>query len=354
MKQDSSLLINEDPLQVCPSLAKAVGLNEAIVLQQLHYWLKRSSNERAGRKWVFNDYDDWSAQFPFWSTRTIQRIFLTLEKLGVVIADQPSGQDRRKWYALDYDKLAELEPLSSRQVGATDNDKLARSRRQLGTISRDEVASSTRQVGTILDKDSETTPEITAETTTEEISVERASPRSPVCAVFEHWREKTKRAKAQLTPERERAIRARLKDYSVEDIKRAIDGCCSSPFNMGENERHRAFNDLTLICRNGSKLEEYMAMAEAVTEIQATQSVPPKRDLSGDEIEEMVCLVVDRIEHGEQIGAVKAQLAETLTPYDCRKVLSFVMARLPPEQTAPPPAPASVVQLSSRMRMPSG
>ena len=34
-----SLLISEPPLQVLPSLAVKIGLNEAIVLQQIHYWL---------------------------------------------------------------------------------------------------------------------------------------------------------------------------------------------------------------------------------------------------------------------------------------------------------------------------
>ena len=37
----SKLLINEHPLQVLPSLATKIGLNEAIVLQQIHYWKKK-------------------------------------------------------------------------------------------------------------------------------------------------------------------------------------------------------------------------------------------------------------------------------------------------------------------------
>ena len=40
-------LYNEPPLTVSPSLAAAVGLNEAIVLQQVHYWTQNSEkNER--------------------------------------------------------------------------------------------------------------------------------------------------------------------------------------------------------------------------------------------------------------------------------------------------------------------
>lgn len=38
-----SLLIEEPPLQILPSLAAAIGLNEAIVLQQL-YWLLQQPN----------------------------------------------------------------------------------------------------------------------------------------------------------------------------------------------------------------------------------------------------------------------------------------------------------------------
>ena len=36
----SRLLIDEYPLVVQPSLAALVGINEAIILQQIHYWLQ--------------------------------------------------------------------------------------------------------------------------------------------------------------------------------------------------------------------------------------------------------------------------------------------------------------------------
>lgn len=43
-KMGAQLLINEPPLQVLPTLAKTIGLNEAIVLQQVHYWLNPKFN----------------------------------------------------------------------------------------------------------------------------------------------------------------------------------------------------------------------------------------------------------------------------------------------------------------------
>ena len=38
------LLIDDQPHQVLPALAKTIGLNEAIFLQQLHYLLNYSKN----------------------------------------------------------------------------------------------------------------------------------------------------------------------------------------------------------------------------------------------------------------------------------------------------------------------
>jgi hypothetical protein len=101
------LLIDEPPLQVLPSLAVAIGLNEAIVLQQLHYWLQRTKTARDGRKWVFNTIDDWQEQFPFWCGKTIQRAFTSLEKRGLIITEQPEARARqmRKWYTIEYEAL---------------------------------------------------------------------------------------------------------------------------------------------------------------------------------------------------------------------------------------------------------
>lgn len=109
----SSLLINEPPLQVLPSLAVAIGLNEAMVVQQLHYWLENPKGgvERDGHKWIFNTYEQWKENFPFWSESTIKRIFLNLEKMGIVISAQldAHSHDQTKFYRLDYNKLCTLD-----------------------------------------------------------------------------------------------------------------------------------------------------------------------------------------------------------------------------------------------------
>ncbi|WP_109064365.1 replication protein RepO [Aggregatibacter kilianii] len=107
----SKLLINEQPLQVIPSLAKAIGLNEAIFLQQLHYFLRISKNRADGRSWVYNTIKDWQAEFSFWSLKTVQRTIENLEKMGLILSTDKFNKmkmDKTKWYSIDYEKLSEI------------------------------------------------------------------------------------------------------------------------------------------------------------------------------------------------------------------------------------------------------
>ncbi|MDR4997869.1 DnaD domain-containing protein [Brevibacillus parabrevis] len=102
-----SLLLDEAPLVIIPSLAKRIGLNEAIVIQQLHYWLQKSANIRGRRKWVYNTYKEWQEQFPFWSEITVRRILTGLENKGIIVTGNYNEMkaDKTKWYSIDYEKL---------------------------------------------------------------------------------------------------------------------------------------------------------------------------------------------------------------------------------------------------------
>ena len=115
-------------------------LNEAIVLNQLNYWL--GINKKAGknfiddRYWVYNSYSDWKAKdFPYWSEKTIQRTFTRLENKGVVVSANYNklGIDKTKWYTIDTEKLQELvdefnsdeDKMTNRQDNMTDRqDKM--------------------------------------------------------------------------------------------------------------------------------------------------------------------------------------------------------------------------------------
>ena len=132
--KSKTLIINTD-------LALVLGdLNEAIVLNQLNYWL--GINRKAGknfiddRYWVYNSYSDWKAKdFPYWSEKTIQRTFTRLENKGVVVSANYNklGIDKTKWYTIDTEKLQELvdefnsdeDKMTNRQDNMTDRqDKM--------------------------------------------------------------------------------------------------------------------------------------------------------------------------------------------------------------------------------------
>lgn len=118
-----SLLIGEYPVLVLPGLAMAVGLNEAIVLQQLHYWLGRSRHVREGKRWVYNSYEGWQRQFPWWSVDTVKRALRSLEDRGLITTGtfNRMKMDRTKWYTIDY---AEVEALPLVQIAQDDQGNL--------------------------------------------------------------------------------------------------------------------------------------------------------------------------------------------------------------------------------------
>ncbi len=104
------LFIDSETLFIIPRLAQEIGLNEAIVLQQVYYWLddRRRPEVRDGERWIYNTYTDWREQFPFFSLRTVQRTFLSLEQKGLLKSShfsrhpEAAGVDHTKWYTIDF------------------------------------------------------------------------------------------------------------------------------------------------------------------------------------------------------------------------------------------------------------
>jgi len=106
MKKDIEkyLIPGDRPLVILPELARELGLEQAVVLQQLHWLLRDERNGKFinGKRWVFNTYDDWVKNYFVWmSERTLRRVFLELETLGAIESCQPEGGiSRRKYYRM--------------------------------------------------------------------------------------------------------------------------------------------------------------------------------------------------------------------------------------------------------------
>lgn len=123
------LLLDEYPLIILPELAVKIGLNEAVVLQQIHYWLRmfeKSQDKRHFRNnrwWVYNSVAEWCKQFPFWSYNTVKRALGALrepyepkenskskrvERAALLVTTSKynrAGFDGTLWYTIDYDAL---------------------------------------------------------------------------------------------------------------------------------------------------------------------------------------------------------------------------------------------------------
>ena len=88
-----------------------------------------------------------------------------------------------------------------------------------------------------------------------------AAPRrapSPVKAVFEHWCRIMGHERAVLDSDRQRVIEKALKLRPADELKRAIDGCHASAWHMGENDRGKVYDSLSLILRNAEKIEHFI------------------------------------------------------------------------------------------------
>lgn len=117
--KSKTLIVNTD-------LALVLGdLNEAIILNQLNYWLeinkKADKNFIDGKYWVYNSYAEWRENdFPYWSEKTIQRTFTRLENKGIVISSNYNKMciDKTKWYSIDFEVLEEM-------IKAYDSNKIS-------------------------------------------------------------------------------------------------------------------------------------------------------------------------------------------------------------------------------------
>lgn len=109
-REGHRVLLDERPLVLLPSLAKAIGVTEALVVQQLHYYLQntRVGELYHGRRWVWHTHDSWLEEFPFLTKATLRRTLQGLVRRKVLLTCRPQGFDRTTRYAIDYRALDAL------------------------------------------------------------------------------------------------------------------------------------------------------------------------------------------------------------------------------------------------------
>ncbi|WPR95107.1 conserved phage C-terminal domain-containing protein [Klebsiella aerogenes] len=229
-----SLLMPSRPIVINPDLAYSIGLNEAIALQQLNYWLQETNSglERGGVRWIYNTTEQWLEQFPFWSESTLKRTFTRLKSLGVLKVEQlnKSQRDMTNYYTINY----ESELLDEVKVTKSKKSKCAVPSGQNDTMEEVNVKRSTGSKRTAVirsnwhDDLTENTTESTTEITGKDSCPVAQQPdqTDPADLVLDHFNRVTNSnyGKGGRTKTTLGYIRGRLaEDYSPEDLMLVVD-----------------------------------------------------------------------------------------------------------------------------------
>lgn len=229
-----SLLMPSRPIVINPDLAYSIGLNEAIALQQVNYWLKETTSglERNGERWIYNTTEQWLEQFPFWSESTLKRTFTRLKALGVLKIEQlnKSQRDMTNYYTINYASSL----LDDVKVSESKRSKCTSPSGQNDTMEEVKVKRSivSKRTAVIRSNCTDVLPENTTESTTE-ITGKDSCPVAPQpdqvdsgSLVLDHFNRVTNSTygKGGRTKSTLGYIRGRLaEDYSPEDLMLVVD-----------------------------------------------------------------------------------------------------------------------------------
>lgn len=257
-----SLLLKVKPLVISPMLALRIGINEAIVLQQICYWLEDTTAgvEYDGKRWVYNSINAWNEQFPWWTAKTIQRTVSSLKKMGLIYVEQLKKRqhDQTNYYAINYASplLADKDNLSLSKETNCPN-------RKGQSVPMDKVKLS-QSIGSTCPTLTENTTENTTEITTNPSCQVAMQPdhtpdeNQDAFTVLEHLVRASglrfQKSKSSLGP-----IRGRLsEDFTVDELILTVD---YSIAKWGEDTKMREYVRPETIFRQG-KFPGYLGSAQ--------------------------------------------------------------------------------------------
>lgn len=189
----SKLLIHEPPLQVLPSLAVKIGLNEAIFVQQLHYIIHNNDSVGKwadGKKWYRDKPKDFAEKyFPFWSEGVVKRTIANLRNDDLIFARSDLNkiaEDRSLWYTVNYAKLDCLEQPVER---ITDIQETRRAASEIAKAKREENEGEGAKVQNELMDDAKVQNELMAKVQNEPIPKELPVPKDSITTTTTRTRE---------------------------------------------------------------------------------------------------------------------------------------------------------------------
>lgn len=103
----------DDNFSFSKSLAAEIGLNNAIFLQDIAYWMGYNKSQgmayEDGRYWTFSTHEEICERHPYWTKNQVRKIIKDCEEAGYLITGNynKNRYDHTKWYTLG-DKLYDV------------------------------------------------------------------------------------------------------------------------------------------------------------------------------------------------------------------------------------------------------
>ena len=109
-KDEKKLSLRTDTHSFDTDIAKDYGIEIALMYKHVTYWVnynkKLKSNFHEGRYWFYNTIDEFSAHFPYWSKKQVERILKKIVDLKLVLKGNfnKSSYDRTCWYTINSER----------------------------------------------------------------------------------------------------------------------------------------------------------------------------------------------------------------------------------------------------------
>lgn len=221
------------------TVATIVGVDGAIMMQNISYWIEknRANNKHLydGKYWTYNSVNAFEQLFPFWSKKQITRILKNLIDNGYLLDGNYNGKsyDRTKWYTIT-EKGKSILPNEEIQMTkrGNANDQMGKSILPNGEMEMTKKGNANDQKGKPI-------PDINTDINTDNTISKDIVSSTKVQQVIDAWNAVglQKVISIKQGTNRHKLFNARVKQYGLDNILKAIENIASSTFLKGQNKK---------------------------------------------------------------------------------------------------------------------
>mgnify|MGYP006988826873 CR=1 FL=1 len=224
-------------------IASEYGIHEAIILKHIYFWYKKNKannqNYYDGTYWSYNSYSAFSEFFEYLNARQIKYAIKKIEDNGLIMIGNynKNSFDKTNWYSMTEKGIALVEKSS---VGATksfaDETKLFADETKLSDENGQNCPTNTiykPDINTDINTDIKKGTSLSKESSVPKEKIDYKKIVNLFNQICKSYPKVTK-----ISAKRKGHIRARLNDYSIEDLTVVFENMENSDFLKGKNNRN--------------------------------------------------------------------------------------------------------------------